>query len=217
MSVANPQEIRSRLFMTAVALARLKLNRGTAGNVSARAGEGFLITPSGVPVDRMAPHDMVEATLDGRFSGALVPSSEWRLHRDIYVHRPEIGAVIHAHAPFCTAVACHRMGIPAFHYMVAVAGGKDIRCADYATFGTQDLSDATLRALEGRRACLLAHHGLVACGADLDSALKLAEEVEELAEQYWRVRLLGEPILLDDDEMDRVLARFSTYGQPHRA
>jgi L-fuculose-phosphate aldolase len=209
--------LRFDLLKTASELTRLGMNRGTAGNVSARTEDGFLITPSGVPTDRMAPADMVEMDFSGRARGALVPSSEWRMHRDIYAARPEAGAVVHAHAPFCTALACRRIGIPAFHYMIAVAGGKDIRCAEYATFGTQALSDAALAALLGRRACLLAHHGLLAFAADLSAALKLALEVEELAEQYWRVLQLGEPIVLPDDEMDRVLAKFETYGQPRKA
>ncbi len=208
---------RFDLLRTASELGRLGINRGTAGNVSVRTDDGFLITPSGVPTPRLAPADMTEMDLEGTHRGAFAPSSEWRMHRDIYAARPEAGAVVHAHAPFCVALACRRIGIPAFHYMVAVAGGKDIRCAAYATFGSQALSDAALAALEGRTACLLAHHGMIAFAADLDAALKLALEVEELAEQYWRVLQIGEPIVLPDDEMDRVLAKFETYGQPRKA
>ncbi|MBN2751947.1 MAG: class II aldolase/adducin family protein, partial [Rhodospirillaceae bacterium] len=177
----SQRTLRFDLLKTAAELTRVKMNSGTAGNVSVRTRDGFLITPSGVSTPRLSPGLMVEMDLSGRVSGGLKPSSEWRMHRDIYVAKPEAGAVIHAHAPFCTALACHRRGIPAFHYMVAVAGGKDIRCAEYATFGSQALSDAALDALDGRTACLLAHHGLIAFAADLEAALKLAQEVEELA------------------------------------
>ncbi len=208
---------RFEVMKTAAELTRLGLNRGTAGNVSARAEDGFLITPSGVPTPRMIPADIVEVEMSGRARGGLAPSSEWRMHRDIYAAFPQAGAVVHAHAPFCTALACQRRGIPAFHYMVAVAGGEDIRCAEYATFGSQELSDAAVAALQGRTACLLAHHELIAFASDLDAALKLALEVEELAEQYWRVLQIGAAIVLPDDEMDRVLAKFQTYGQPRTA
>lgn len=211
-----PRLLRYDLLRVASELTRLGLNKGTAGNVSARFEDGLLITPSGVPAARLSPALMVEIDGRGSFHGEAAPSSEWRFHRDIYAHRPDVGAVVHTHAPFCTALACQRRGIPAFHYMIAVAGGKTIRCADYATFGSQELSDAAVAALEGRRACLLANHGMIATGANLDAALKLAQEVEELAEQYWRVLQLGEPILIDDAEMDRVLEKFRSYGQPRK-
>lgn len=211
-----PRALRFDLLRVTAELARLGLNRGTAGNVSVRFEDGLLITPSGVPAARLSPPLMVEIDGRGRFHGEAAPSSEWRFHRDIYASRADVGAVIHTHAPFCTALACQRRGIPAFHYMIAVAGGKDIRCADYATFGSQELSDAALAALDGRRACLLANHGMIATGRDLDAALKLAQEVEELAEQFWRVLQIGEPIVLDDAEMDRVLEKFRTYGQSRK-
>ncbi|SBW03889.1 L-fuculose-1-phosphate aldolase [uncultured Alphaproteobacteria bacterium] len=211
-----PRPLRYDLLRVASDLTRLGLNKGTAGNVSVRFEDGLLITPSGVPAARLSPALMVEIDGRGGFHGEAAPSSEWRFHRDIYAHRPDVGAVVHTHAPFCTALACQRRGIPAFHYMIAVAGGKTIRCADYATFGSQELSDAAVAALEGRRACLLANHGMIATGANLDAALKLAQEVEELAEQYWRVLQLGEPILIDDAEMDRVLEKFRSYGQPRK-
>jgi L-fuculose-phosphate aldolase len=189
------------------------LNRGSSGNVSARCPEGFLITPSGAAGAGMLPEQVVRVTMDGQVVDAgLTPSSEWRIHRDIYQAVPGAGAIVHAHAPFAVSLACLRRGIPAFNYMVAIAGGKDIRCADYATFGTQALSDHVLRALDGRRACLMANHGLVAWGVDPVRALALAIEVEELCEQFWRASLLGEPVLLTDAEMDEVLERFKTYG-----
>jgi L-fuculose-phosphate aldolase len=145
--------------------------------------------------------------------GTRLPSSEWRFHRDIYCARPEIGAIVHTHAPFATTLACLDRGIPPFHYMIAVAGGRDIRCAPYATFGTQALSDHAVAALDGRRACLLAHHGMIAAGDSLAQALALAVEVETLAEMYWRALQIGEPRLLPDDEMRVVLEKFRSYGQ----
>lgn len=193
------------------------LNRGSSGNVSARHGGGFLITPSGLPAPAIRPEqvvalDMAGDPLPGSGAGAL-PSSEWRIHRDIYRARPEVGAVVHAHSPFAVSVACLRRDIPQFHYMVAVAGGRDIRCAGYATFGTQALSDRVLEALADRRACLMANHGMVAVADDLDSALALAVEVEALCEQYWRASLLGEPVLLTEAEMSEALERFQGYGR----
>lgn len=210
--------LRERVIATALGMNAAGINRAKAGNVSARwrAGgfDGFLITPTGVAYDRLSPDDVVAVARDGEARGRLAPSSEWRFHRDVYAARPDAQAIVHTHAPFCTTLACLGRGIPAFHYMVAVAGGRDIRCAPYATFGSQELADAAVAALAGRRACLLANHGMIAIGADLDRALGLAIEVESLAETYWRAMQIGEPVLLDDDEMDRVLARFATYGQP---
>lgn len=210
--------LRERVIATALGMNAAGINRAKAGNVSARwrAGgfDGFLITPTGVAYDRLSPDDVVAVARDGEARGRLAPSSEWRFHRDVYAARPDAQAIVHTHAPFCTTLACLGRGIPAFHYMVAVAGGRDIRCAPYATFGSQELADAAVAALAGRRACLLANHGMIAIGADLDRALGLAIEVESLAETYWRAMQIGEPVLLDDDEMDRVLAKFATYGQP---
>ncbi len=193
------------------------LSTGTSGNVSSRSGEGMLITPSGVPYAKLTPDMIVEVREDGTFDGDIRPSSEWRMHLDIYQARPEAGAVVHTHSPHATALACHGEGIPAFHYMVAVAGGTTIRCAAYATFGTQALSDAMMSALEGRRACLLAHHGQIAFGRDVESAFALAIEVETLATQYTLARQLGPPPLLDDQEMDRVLKAFRNYGAQSKA
>ena len=187
--------------------------RGSSGNVSARIDGGFLITPSGVPYDVTKSDDIVAVNDDGEARGRLAPSSEWRFHREIYRDRPELHAIVHTHSPFATTLACLDRGIPAFHYMVAIAGGKDIRCAPYATFGTQELSDRALVALEGRQACLLANHGMIAVGSSLAKALALAVEVEALAEQYWRALQIGAPNLLSDAEMDIVLKKFQTYGQ----
>lgn len=212
----NDEGLRREIVETARAMNQLGLCRGTSGNVSARgtqSRDGYLITPSAVTPERMVFGDVRPLGItDTPFeSGRPRPSSEWRIHRDIYAARPEVRAVVHAHPPFCTSVACLRRDIPAFHYMVAVAGGNDIRCARYATFGTQELSDNVLSALEGRRACLMANHGMVAVGASLGEALALAVEVEALAEQYWRAVQVGPPALLDDAEMERVLTRFGAY------
>jgi L-fuculose-phosphate aldolase len=191
------------------------LNQGTSGNLSVRAGaECMLITPSGLAYEAMQPGDIAELGFDGRWRGPRRPSSEWRFHRDILRSRPDVGAVLHTHSTYCTTLACLREGIPAFHYMVAVAGGADIRCGRYATFGTQELSVAALEALEGRRACLLANHGLIALGDTPERALSLAVEVEALAHMYLLARQTGSPVLLDAAEMARVLELFRTYGTP---
>lgn len=209
----NEAELRAALADTARQAARQGLNPGASGNVSVRLRDGFLITPSGMPNDTLAPDRMVAMDMEGRSDGGLKPSSEWRIHRDIYRARPEARAVVHAHSPHAVSLSCLRRDIPSFHYMVAAAGGKDIRCARYATFGTQALSDAVLSALQDRRACLMANHGQVAVGASLDGALSLALEVEELCAQYWRAKLMGEPVLLNDAEMDEALECFKHYGQ----
>jgi L-fuculose-phosphate aldolase len=188
------------------------LNQGASGNVSVRSRTGFLITPSGENMASLTADDMVEMSLDGAVEGAARPSSEWRFHRDIYTTFPEAEAVVHAHSPFAVALACLRRDIPPFHYMVAMAGGIDIRCAAYATFGSQALSDAVLAALRDRRACLMANHGLVAWGRSLSAALALANEVEALCGQYLRACQIGEPILLNALEMREVLDKFKDYG-----
>ncbi|MBN8233081.1 class II aldolase/adducin family protein [Corallococcus macrosporus] len=189
------------------------LNQGTSGNLSQRVEGGFLLTPSGMNYETMTPEDLVLMRFDGSHEGHRKPSTEWQLHRDLLQARPEVGAVLHSHSMFSTTLACLRRGIPAFHYMVSAAGGTDVRCAEYATFGTPELARNMMVALEGRKACLLANHGLVAVGADLASAWKLAVEVETLAAMYWRALQLGEPVLLDDAEMERVFQQFRGYGQ----
>lgn len=206
--------LREDIVATAIAMNARGINRGKSGNVSARMPSGFLVTPTGLAYESMLPDDVVAMTMDGAPQGSRAPSSEWRFHRDIYAARGEVRAVVHTHSPFATTLSCLERGIPAFHYMIAVAGGSDIRCAPYATFGTQELSDRALRALDGRRACLLANHGMIAVGSSLADALALAVEVEALAEQYWRAVQIGQPTILSDAEMARVLEKFSTYGQP---
>ncbi|MGZ8274691.1 MAG: class II aldolase/adducin family protein [Burkholderiaceae bacterium] len=210
--------LREAVIATARAMNASGINVNKSGNVSVRCRRGprsgFLLTPTGVAYDRLAPDDIVFVDDDGHASGRREPSSEWRFHAAIHRTRADLKAVVHTHSPHATALACQGLSIPAFHYMVGVAGGTDIRCAEYATFGTQALADNVLTALEARRACLLAHHGVIACGATLESALTLAVEVENLARTYVVVCALGEPRLLAADEMQRVLERFRTYGQP---
>ena len=212
------QALRESVIATALAMNSAGINRGKSGNVSTRLRregfDGFLVTPSGLPYAETTPEDIVAMTIQGEARGDRVPSSEWRFHRDIYASRSDAFAIVHTHAPFATSLACLHRAIPPFHYMVAVAGGADIRCAPYATFGTQQLSDNALAALAGRRACLLANHGMIALGASLSHALALAVEVETLAEMYWRALQIGEPIPLSGTEMAIVLEKFATYGQP---
>lgn len=206
-------ELRHALIDTAIAAQREGLNRGASGNLSVRCGNGFLITPSGMPAPQQTPDDVVWMDFDGKTRGSRKPSSEWRFHRDLYVARPEFGAVLHAHSTFATTLACLGRDIPPFHYMIAAAGGKIIRCAPYATFGTQELSDHAIAAMQGLKACLLANHGLLVAESTLERALALAVEVENLCEQYCRALQIGVPILLSDGEMDVVLEKFKSYGQ----
>lgn len=210
---ATELELRREIVECARRLNTLGLNQGTSGNLSARIAGGFLITPSGLDYEKMAADQIVAMNLNGDHHGGLRPSSEWRMHRDIYRQRADAGAVIHIHSPFATALATLRADIPAFHYMIAVTGGASLRCADYATFGTEDLSRAMLSALRGRKACLLANHGMICFGQTLENAVWLAGEIEALCRQYAIARTIGEPVILDEDEIERVLERFRTHGQ----
>ena len=218
MLAEDSTELRRAVIDTARAMNEAGVNVNKAGNVSVRCARGkqvgVLITPTALRYEKLQPTDLVFLRLaDGAPSGGREPSSEWRFHLDIHRARPEFAAIVHTHSPAATALACHGRGIPAFHYMVAAAGGNDIRCAPYATFGTQALSDHALAALEGRKACLLANHGMIAVGGSLAAALALAVEVETLAEMYWRALQVGEPVLLPDAEMDVVVEKFRSYGQ----
>ncbi len=205
--------VRRKIVDVSRRLVALGLNRGASGNVGARMGDGLLITPSGVPAQLLSPERLVTINGLGDVTSAGRPSTEWRFHFDILNARPEVGAVVHVHSPFATTLACLGMEIPPFHYMIAVAGGNTIRCAPYALFGTQQLSDYALVALDGRRACLLANHGMIAVGEDLDDALAVAIEVEALSEQYWRALQIGTPRCLTDDEMREVSEKFKHYGR----
>ena len=204
---------RSELIATARAMQPAGLNRGTAGNVSVRHGAGFYITPTGMPYESLSADDIPLMALNGSHQGRRKPSSEWRFHRDLYAARPEVGAVLHAHSPFAVSLACLRRDIPPFHYMIARFGGDTIRCADYAIFGSPELSTAAMYAMAGRKGCLLANHGLLVAGRDLAEAFALAVELEELCEQYWRACQLGEPVLLTPAEMRAVQEKFVGYGQ----
>ncbi len=187
-----------------------------SGNVSVRHGERVLITPSGLPYAAMLPDDIVEIDLEGRRTGGSErkASSEWPFHAAIYKARPDAAAIVHTHSPYATALSCARRDIPAFHYMIALSGGADIRCADYATFGTQALADNAVAALEGRRAVLLANHGVITIGQTLEGAQTLAGEVENLARQYLALLAAGlAPAILDAPEMERVTAQFKGYGR----
>lgn len=207
------QTLRRQVIETACAAEALGLNSGTSGNVSVRVADGLLITPSGVPNAALKPADIVAMKFDGGAEGAHAPSTEWRFHLGILEARPDIRAVVHTHSDHATALSCLGRDIPAFHYMIAAAGGNSIRCAPYATVGSEALSDAAIAALEGRRACLLANHGAIALGADLAGALDLARAVETLARHYCLALDAGNPVILDDAEMQTVLETFETYGR----
>ncbi len=194
------------------AMNALGINQGTSGNISLREGDGLLITPTSMPYDLMKPADIVEMRLDGGVVGAGRPSSEWRFHLDILRERPDVNAVVHAHPNYCTTLAIMERGIPPIHYMIAAAGGDSIRCAPYATFGTAELSANAVEALKGRKACLLAHHGMIAVGASLANAMWLAVEVETLARQYVNCLQLGDPPLLSSQEIGTVMEKMSDYG-----
>lgn len=211
-------DLRTMVIAACRELARLGLTHGTSGNVSVRQdARRFFLSPSGMDYEDVQADDVPLMDLEGRWFGHRRPSSEWRFHRDIYNSRHDVGAIVHTHSPQATALACTRRGIPAFHYMVAVAGGVDIRCAPYFAFGTQELSDAALAALKDRKACLLANHGVIATGANLAAALSLAGEVENLAQQYCAALSLGEVHILNEAEMCRVIEKFRTYGQQDAA
>lgn len=204
-------ELRIELIQTAQEISPAGLGLGTSGNVSVRVEGGFLVTPSALPYDQCRNEDIVFVDMDGGFQGKRKPSSEWRFHRDIYASRDDANAILHAHSPACTALACLHKSMPAFHYMIAVAGGDDIRCATYATYGTQELSDNALKALAGRTACLLANHGMIAMGEDLQQAFSVALEVEELASIYSQALKMGEPKILSKQQMAEVLEKFKDY------
>lgn len=205
------QQLREQLLATSQRLVELGLNRGTAGNASIRHGAGMLITPSALPVAEMTTDSMVQMDLEGKVLQGGKPSSEWRFHRDIFVARPEIGAVLHMHSTFATTIACLGKDVPAVHYHIAIAGGDSIRCTPYTIFGEQNLSDLALEALHDRKACLLGNHGMIALGKDLADALSVAQEVEYLCEIYWRTLQAGTPQILTGQQMHAVKEKFVEY------
>jgi L-fuculose-phosphate aldolase len=212
MPTTKDREKRQSIIDACLRMNVLGINQGTSGNISLRHGDGMLITPTSTPYEAMKPEQIVYMHLDGNHDPAHRPSSEWRFHRDIFKARPEVQAIVHAHPPYSTMLAIMGMEIPPVHYMVAVAGGDTIRCAPYATFGTQELSEHAVRALEGRLACLLAHHGMIAIGPSLSKAMWLAVEVETLARQYHGCLQIGTPPLLSKEEIEKVRLRMAGYG-----
>jgi L-fuculose-phosphate aldolase len=210
--------LREQIVAACRDLGRGDLTQGTSGNASVRRDASSLfISPTGMPYETLEAEDVPLLAYSGHWFGRRQPSSEWRFHRDIFRARDDAGAIVHTHSRYATALACTARGIPAFHYMVAVAGGGDIRCGTYHTFGSQELSDAAVTALQDRRACLLANHGVIALGADLSAALALAAEVENLAAQYCAALAIGGVKLLDDTQMQPVLEKFRTYGRQDAA
>jgi L-fuculose-phosphate aldolase len=208
------EKLRKAVIAASRALSRRGLTYGTSGNISVRRDQQhFFVSPTGMAYNALEPDDVPLMDLDGRWFGRCRPSSEWRFHRDILKSRDDVGAIVHTHSRYATALACSARGIPAFHYMVAVAGGLDIRCAPYHTFGTQELSNAALAALNGRRACLLENHGVIAVGANLRAAVALAGEVENLAAQYCAALTVGDVRILNEEAMREVIEKFHTYGK----
>jgi len=205
--------LRQEIVDSCLGMSRLGINKGTTGNISVRHGSGFLISPTGIAYDKMTPEHIVAMNWDATFAGNVLPSSEWRFHRDILQARPDLHAIVHTHSTHATAVSILGKDIPAIHYVIAAAGGASIRCAPYELFGSQALADRALHALEGRRACLLAHHGVIAAHSTIARALALAVTVEELAQQYLLCLPHGEPPVLNEQQISEALEKFKTYGQ----
>lgn len=210
----DDRDLRQSIVMACREMTATGINQGTSGNISVRVDDGILLTPSGLPYDRMTPEDIVFMDWEGGWTApeGNVPSTEWRFHLDILKAKPEAGAVVHAHPTYCTILAIMHRSIPAIHYMIAAAGGNDIPCAPYAQYGTAELSRLALESLADRRACLLAHHGLIATGVNLRKAMWLAVEAEALARQYHGCLQIGTPPLLPDEEIDSILKRWGQYG-----
>jgi L-fuculose-phosphate aldolase len=214
--MANVEEsaLRTRMVEVMQAMEARGLNRGTSGNVSARLGEGMLVTPSGVPPERLTPESMVFVGADDSVApGQLKPSSEWRMHLQILRRRPDVGGVVHCHSRHATILACAGKPIPAVHYMVGVSGGASVPVAPYATFGSEALADAVVAALDGRYAALMANHGQITVAPSLRQALLIAEEIEEQAAVYWGCLAIGGPNILSDGQMTEILTQFRSYGQ----
>ena len=208
-------EKRKEVITYSIKLNTTNLSPLRSGNISVRSiensVEGFLITPSGKKYDTLKEEDIVFVSNEGNHDKNLIPSSEWRFHKDIYLKKPDAKAIVHAHSPHATAVSAHGKDIPAFHYMIALAGGDSIKCAKYATFGTQELSNNIIDALENRKACLMSNHGQVAFGENLESAFELAQELENICHQYINTIKLGDPKILSSSEMDVILEKVKNY------
>tara|TARA_R100000005_G_C4989509_1_gene197171 strand:+ start:305 stop:955 length:651 start_codon:yes stop_codon:yes gene_type:complete len=213
----NHLQQRKELISAVRRMNEIGINHGTSGNASIRIEGGYLITPSGLAYAELEPADIVEMSFDGEVSGRWNPSSEWRFHHDLLVARPDFNVILHTHGKAAMTLACQRIELPPFHYMIAVAGGNTIRCAEYATYGTQELSDKALLAMQDRKACLLANHGLLVGEVNFKRALSLAEEVEILCDTYWRILQTGTPVLLTEAQMAAVHAQFAKgYGMPQK-
>jgi L-fuculose-phosphate aldolase len=209
--------LRNELVATAKRMSALGLTPGMSGNASVRGERGLLVTPSGMPYDELGPDDMVQLADDGvARPGQRTPTSEWRLHRDILAARSDVGAIVHTHSLYCTALSMLRRPLPAVHYAIVLANTDEVPCAAYATFGSAELAANVVAALRGGNAALMANHGMVALGGTLKEALRVAAEIETLASQYWHACQLGTPHVLDARELDKVRARFAEYGQPRR-
>ena len=208
-------ELRREIVAAARQMNASGLNQGTSGNISARYGDRMLITPSAIPYETLAPEELASLPLEGEYGswdGPLRPSTEWRFHLDITRARPEVGAIVHAHSTYCTTLAICRKEIPACHYMIAASGGPNIRCAGYATYGTKELSEFALKALEGRTCCLLGNHGMIATGANLEKAKWLAVELETIAKQYYHTLLIGGPVILTEEQIAETAAAMKGGG-----
>ena len=213
------RELRSEIISKSLWMNASGLNQGTSGNISARYADRMLITPSGIPYDSLEPESISSMPLDGEYGtweGPFKPSSEWRFHLDIMRARPEVNAVVHTHSIYATTLAMARRDIPAAHYMVAIFGGDSVRCSEYATYGTKELSDYALQALEGRNACLLANHGMLVTGPSLEKAMWLAQELETLCRQYYQALLIGGPVILSDENIADTMKTISSYGLQDR-
>ena len=210
-------EIRKQIIEHCLLMNRYGLNQGVAGNISVRLGNSLLITPTSIPYDELVPEDVAVMSLNGDYGsweGPKAPSSEWRFHVDIMISRPDVGAIVHAHPVYCTSLAIARKEITACHYMIAAFGGNNVRCADYATYGTKELSIAALKALRDRSACLLANHGAIATGWDLPNAMWRTVELETIARQYFNALQIGGPVVLSDElvEETRIKGFLDDYG-----
>lgn len=209
------RKLRSDIISKARWMNDSGLNQGTSGNISARYQDHMIITPSGIPYDTLEPESIASMPIDGEYGkweGPFKPSSEWRFHLDIMKARPDVNAVVHTHSTYATTLAMARRDIPAAHYMVAIFGGDSVRCSDYATYGTKELSDYALKALEGRSACLLANHGMLAAGSNLEKAMWLAVELETLCQQYYQSLLIGGPVILSDKDIADTMKSIASYG-----
>ncbi len=210
--IAAERKLRIAVIEACLTMNRSGFNQGTSGNISARWKDGLLVTPSGVAYDELVAKDLVWMAFDGAFEHPLAPSSEWRIHRDILAERPDVGAVVHAHPPYATALAINRMEIPPVHYMIGVGGGDSVRVADYALYGTPELSKNVLVAMRDRTACLMANHGMVATGPTVARALWVGQEIENLARQYWLALQVGTPTRLTETQIAESLEKLSGYG-----